>query len=99
MVGAIIFGKGLGMYASPLLPEITEIMQKELDSQGVKYDKDDLFNTTSGYFIMFMAVGQAIGPFSSSQINNEYKFGVTMWILIAFSTAYLLTYAAVCGRK
>jgi hypothetical protein len=86
------------MYATPLLPEIMDSIQESLKTQEVQYDEEDLFNSVSGYFIMFMAFGQVLGPLLSSHINHEYNAYVTIWMLIGVCSIYLLIYVAVCGR-
>jgi len=55
--GSVVFGFGFGMYCTPLMPEIIDAVENDLKNQGARYDSEELFNVTSGYFIMFMSLG------------------------------------------
>lgn len=98
MIGGVCQGFGVSMYVTPLLPEIMDSIQESLKTQEIEYDEEDLFNSVSGYFIMFMALGQVLGPLLSSQINHEFNSVVTVWMVVAVCSIYLLIYVAVCGR-
>lgn len=93
----ILYGWGLGMTLTPIVPEIQESITAYYGAKGVKFDKDQMLNYSSGFYVSFNAMGYCLGPATSSQLMNIYIFQGVVMIMLGICVYFIVIYITVCG--
>ena len=68
-IGLCIVGLSAGMITIPVLPEMLESIEEDPEL-SMKYDMESVENYTSGLFIAFQSMGEALGPIAGSIITD-----------------------------
>lgn len=56
-----------------------------------------MHNNVSGYFIVCQAIGEILGPLSSSFLKLQFRFRPAQQFLGLFVTTFLIFYIMICG--
>ena len=84
------------MISIPVLPEMLECIDED-EELSKKYDPTTVENVTSGLFISFQSIGEAVGPVAASSLSEAYGFqtaqDIYCWVLTFFFVSYFFT----CG--
>ena len=97
MVGLAIFGSGSAMVTIPVMPEILDAIEERKDLTE-NMNEIMLHNNVSGYFVMCQGLGESLGPFTSSMLENKIDFRPTQKVMAYGVFIFLVVYLIFCGR-
>lgn len=96
LIGICAVGLGSGITLIPIMPEILEGIESDKQFKG-GYDEFQLQNNLAGYFICCQAIGETLGPFTSSLLERGIDFRPTQKALAILVTCFLISYLLACG--
>ena len=70
VLGLIVFGLGFACITIPIMPEILEAVEEKEYETGVPYDEQFLFNSCAAHFFVCQAIGETLGPLTSSFLES-----------------------------
>ena len=73
LLGLVLLGCGTAMVTIPIMPEILEGIEDHPRWQG-QFDEEILQNNVAGYFIVCQAIGETVGPLTSSFVKLQFRF-------------------------
>lgn len=93
--GLFVLGFSSAIICTPMSPE----QQEAIETQShLNYDPEDFANFLSSLFIVTTALGETIGPFASSLINQHYGFNTSLECMGVFLFGFAQLYFwSVCG--
>ena len=95
-LGLCVMGFGLSFTSIPVLPEMLESIEED-EELSREYDRELVENTTSGLFISFQSIGEAIGPVISAHLAEAFGFQEAQEIYSAYLVIFIVAYFCCCG--
>lgn len=95
LIGLAIYGFGFAMISIPVMPEILEGIESS-DEIVDDYDEQQLFNSCAGWFVVCEAIGETLGPLSSSLLEKRIDFRPTQKALAIALGIFIFTYVLSC---
>ena len=95
LIGLAIYGFGFAKITIPVMPEILEAIEtsEEIDQD---FDEQQLYNSCAGWFVVCQAIGETLGPLSSSLLERRIDFRPTQKALAIAIMLFIFTYILSC---
>jgi MFS family permease len=91
-----VLGFGISFVSIPVLPEMLDAIEED-EALAEEFDRELVENITSGLFISFGALGEAIGPVVSAHLAEAYGFQTAQEIYTVYLIVFIFSYFIMCG--
>lgn len=92
----VLLGIGTAMVTIPVMSEIMEAIEQHPKWKG-KFNEFVMQNNVSGYFIVCQALGETVGPLTSSSLRLHLHFRPAQQMMGLIVTTFLIAYIGSCG--
>lgn len=73
IIGLVIFSLGMALVTIPVMPEILDAIEDEPNKPS-NINEQEMYNKLAGYFIMCQGLGESVGPFTTSCLDQHMTF-------------------------